>query len=171
MTGEPKQAQHYYLKAIRLNPKLGMAYNNYGAFLCRQRHYQAAEKQFLFAIQDQHYLGIGEAYENAGLCALQNQQYAKAEQYLLKAIQKQPRLANSLLSLAHLNYNNQNYKMAEQYLWQFNQLAKAEPESLSLAILLADKAQNQEAVSANLATLEQYFPNSSEYLTMRKHYG
>jgi len=171
MTGEIEKAHEYYRKAIKFNPGKGMALNNYGAFLCRQGKYQAAEKQFLLAVQDNQYLSTGEAYENAGLCAIKSQQYVKAEEYLHKAIQKQPKLANSLLSLARLNYDKQNFSAAKQYLNAFNRFAKPEPESIQLAFLLADINNDAEAANANLAQMEKLFPNSNEYQTMREYYG
>lgn len=171
MTGELEQARYYYLKAIQLNPGMGMPLNNYGTFLCRQQRYLDAEKQFLLAIKDNQYLSLGEAYENAGMCAMQQGDASKAERYLGKALQKQPKLSNALLALAQLNYDKSDYNQASIYLQRFNGLGRVEPESLKLAILLADQAKDADSVLTNLAALAKQFPNSPTYEAMRKKYG
>lgn len=171
MTGDIQQAQSYYTKAIKLNPGMGIALNNYGSFLCRQKQFVAAEKQFLLAVKDARYLSIGEAYENAGLCAMKAQQYVKAEDYLLKALQKQPKLTSSLLSLARIYYDRKDYLAAKQYLQRFNRFGNSEPEALELAILLAEQDGDPNTIQTNLANLGKLFPDSSEYQKMREHYG
>src|SRR5438128_2314971 len=46
-TGEVNKAESYYLQAINAAPKSGAAQNNYGTFLCRQKHYQKAITHFM----------------------------------------------------------------------------------------------------------------------------
>ena len=171
MTGEAEEAERYYRKALVQKQRVGMAHNNFGAFLCRQRRYKAADEQFMLAVQDQTYLSPGEAYENAGLCALQNSRTTAAETYFKQALKKQPRLANSALVLARINYNKGHYVQAKHYLQRFNQVAKPEPESLKLSILIADREDNGDLLQSSFLALEKQFPDSYEYKLMREKYG
>lgn len=89
-TGDLQNAKRYYLFAIRLEPNSGEAKNNYGAFLCRTHHYQAAVEAFLAAVQNPNYLYTAQAYKNAAICAkripdkrLANRYFKKAAEYRL----------------------------------------------------------------------------------------
>lgn len=66
-TGAIKTAEKYYLKAITLATNKGAAYNNYGAFLYRQKDYRAALQYFNLAAQDPYYLHPDVAHNNAVL--------------------------------------------------------------------------------------------------------
>lgn len=102
--GEWRQAKVYYLKSLALDPKSGAAHNNYGSFLCQQRHYVQAERHFLQAVRDPRYLNIAAVYENAGLCALQIPDIPKGIHYFQEALKQDPKrqTARSLL----LHYSN-----------------------------------------------------------------
>lgn len=110
-TGEPEKASVYYLRAIRENPKLGDAHNNYGAYLCRRGHYQQAIQEFLLAVADPNYLTTANAYENAGLCALLIPDKVLAKQYFTKAHESDPYKTSVLSELDKLaTQTNNNLK-------------------------------------------------------------
>lgn len=68
-TGNVKSAEEYYLRAIRLAPKMGSVQNNYGTYLCRHGKYKEAIKRFLLAVKDPDYLHTANAYKNANICS------------------------------------------------------------------------------------------------------
>lgn len=76
-TGEIERTESYYKQALKIASYSGAVLNNYGAFLCRNKQYMAAEKQFIYAMHDANYVNVEKAYENAGLCALKMQGYYK----------------------------------------------------------------------------------------------
>jgi len=80
-TGNLHQAEKAYLHAVHLSPHSGAVHNNYGAFLCRQKQYSAAIKQFTQAVDDKTYANIAKSYENAGHCALQIPDPILAKEY------------------------------------------------------------------------------------------
>ena len=80
-TGDIQKAKMNYLAAIDQNDSLGAPHNNYGAFLCRQKEYEAADAQFQLAINDPTYVNSANALENAGLCAVMANQTDKAIDY------------------------------------------------------------------------------------------
>jgi type IV pilus assembly protein PilF len=89
-TGNIKLAEEYYLRAIKLAPKMGRAQNNYGTYLCRHGQYHEAITHFLLAVEDANYLHAADAYENASICALKIPNKKLAHIYLRQAIQRDP---------------------------------------------------------------------------------
>src|SRR3990167_2312332 len=77
-TGNPIEAQKYYLKAMQVAPNRGDAKNNYGTFLCRSGKYQESVKYFINAANSSNYLDPASAYENAGLCSMKGANYKQA---------------------------------------------------------------------------------------------
>ncbi len=132
VTGNAKQAQKYYLKAVELAPKRGDTLNNYGTYLCRTGSYQEAVQQFLLATEDPKYLDSAGAYENAGLCSLKIPDPKAAKMYFEKAQAENPTRPTSLIELAELNYKEGDLLAADHHLEQFLQLSPPTPQSLSL---------------------------------------
>jgi len=89
-TGEFPQAARYYKAAIRVALVRGIAWNNYGAFLCRRGQYKDAITYFMLAVHDSQYEHTSAAYENAGLCAILIPDKKKALYYFKKALQQDP---------------------------------------------------------------------------------
>jgi type IV pilus assembly protein PilF len=138
-TGNPQQANIYYLKAIELAPERGDVQNNYGTFLCRHKQYQKAVQHFLLAVQDSKYLETASAYENAGLCSLKIPNQKQAIVYFKRALQEDPNHPTSLLELAKLNYLAGDYVLAKQQLNQFLIISEPTPQSRWLARQLENK--------------------------------
>ena len=67
--GENALADKAYLQALEDFPNNFNTRNNYGAFLCDNRRYEEAEKQFVLAIESPLNTQTANSYENAGLCA------------------------------------------------------------------------------------------------------
>jgi type IV pilus assembly protein PilF len=89
-TGDDKNADIAYRNAIYVEPHSGSAKNNYGAFLCHQKKYNAAIKLFLSAAEEPHYLHAAKAYSNAGVCAMKMPDNVRARQYFTMALIKNP---------------------------------------------------------------------------------
>lgn len=122
-TGDPQSADHYYRKAISVDPHSGSALNNYGTFLCRNGRYQEAIKKFMAAVHEQTYLQAASAYENAGICALQIPNNVLALKYFHLAVDNNPSMPFSLLSVARLSHQMGNDASAKKYFQLFKNLA------------------------------------------------
>lgn len=166
-TGELDEAKTFYQKAININPEAGAAHNNYGAFLCRQKQFKNADKQFLLAVDDPQYLNDAGAFENAGLCALMIPNISKAKQYFQQAITRNPKMPTSLRELAQLNLNNGNITAANKYMAQYLTLNKLDPQGLAIAIRLALKQGNRKLVLKYTNELKAKFPNSDQFRQFR----
>lgn len=148
-------AEMHYQQAIehaynRVPEALGMAYNNYGIFLCQTDRFKEADVQFKLAIADKNYIDTASAYENAGLCAIKAQNKKIALNYFEKANKINPLSAKSLIELGALNYEFRDYQKAKLYMSRYNQVALRNKRSLSIdlniARALGDKKQEDEVV-------------------------
>ena len=117
--GDIDKAAVFYKKALSLAPNSGAQFNNYGTFLCRKGQYQEAEKYFLKAVGDVHYIHTSGAYENAGLCASAVPDYTKALYYFKKALAEDPERTQSLAEAVQiemtLHHPDQALKLVQHY--------------------------------------------------------
>tara|TARA_R110000868_G_scaffold362686_1_gene624877 strand:+ start:18905 stop:19675 length:771 start_codon:yes stop_codon:yes gene_type:complete len=163
-TGDNKRAETYYKQAIDVADVKGGPENNYGTFLCRQGHYEQAEKYFNEAATDPEYLNTGKAYVNAGLCALLVPKPDVAKQYFEKALQQNPDSSSALLELAKLEFDQADYKQANTYLQTYmKKVTTPNAEALWLAIRVAQRAGDINSVKTYGSLLRADFPNSKQY--------
>lgn len=163
-TGDTRSAETYYKKAIDIDPKAGATHNNYGTYLCRHGRYQEAEQHFMLAVQDSSYLNTASAYENAGLCAMQVHDLTKAAGYFNQAVQHDPKRALSWLELGEINYQQNKYQDAQQYLARYMQLTSDPgPEALWLGVRIARQLGDSTTAGNYTLTLQSKYPNSVEY--------
>lgn len=160
--GEQEKAEHHFKKAVDLAPQYSEAQNNYGAFLCSEQRYDEAEQRFLMAVENPLYQSAAQAYENAGLCAIQEQQAKEAESYFRRALQIEPTLRKSLLQMAEISYQQQNYLQARGYIQRFHDAATWTARALMLGIKIENKLGDQDAVASYVLILRSRFPDSDE---------
>ncbi|KTD17177.1 fimbrial biogenesis and twitching motility protein PilF [Legionella jordanis] len=168
-TGDSKGAKTYYQRALSLSAHSGAQLNNYGAFLCRQGDYRNAERLFLKAVQDIHYINTAAAYENAGLCAAAIPDYKKAKQYFLKALTQDQKRKQSLLELVNIELKQKKPKLALLHLQNYSNLLNTNSELLAVAVNAARQTGNVELAELyrkRLATIKHsrdYTGANNEY--------
>lgn len=118
-TGNPIEAQKYYIKAMQLAPSRGDAKNNYGTYLCRSGRYQESVKYFIAAANSPNYLDPASAYENAGLCSMKVAEYKQAAQFFNQALLKDPGRSLSTLKLAEVDLKLGKVKEAKTLMGQY----------------------------------------------------
>ncbi|GLP99572.1 type IV pilus biogenesis/stability protein PilW [Methylophaga thalassica] len=160
--GENDKAEEHFERAVQLEPDYSEAQNNYGVFLCQQSRYDEAEKRFLKALENPLYSSAALAYENAGLCTEKAGATDRAEGYFRKALQMAPRLPKSLLKMASISYQQQNYLQARGYIQRFQQAASWTSQALLLGIKIETKLADKNAVSSYKLILRSRFPDSDE---------
>ncbi|MDT8310699.1 MAG: type IV pilus biogenesis/stability protein PilW [Methylophaga sp.] len=160
--GEDEKAGYHFEKAVDLAPEYSEAQNNYGAFLCQQQRFDEAEKRFLLAVENPLYQSAAQAYENAGLCAMQAQQVKTAENYFRRALQIEPTLRKSLLQMAEISYQQQNYLQARGYIQRFHDAATWTARALLLGIKTENKLGDEDAIASYILILRSRFPDSDE---------
>lgn len=102
LCGNNSLAKNYYLYAIRLDPRNGESYNNYGVYLCRQGQAMSGIKNLLKAASLPSYIHRGDVWENAGLCALMTGDQPQAIRYFEIALRNDPNRSLSQKKLSEL---------------------------------------------------------------------
>lgn len=170
-TGEKSKANEFYHKALSFSNNKGPQLNNYGAFLCRQGHYQQAESFFINATKDTHYVNTAGAFENAGLCALAVPNIAKAEFYFKKALEQDPKRQKSMIELMKITFNKKNYKETVKMASQFDYENGPSPISTWFAYQAFMKQGEKNKAQAYATLLQSRFPKSRQYQLYLKHRG
>ena len=133
-TGDVKKATEFFDKALSLAPHDGIQLNNYGAYLCRQKHYADAEGYFLKAVKDVHYVNSAGAYENAGLCVAQIAEYKKAIHYFKQALKQDPSRKQSIAELLRIEMKLDQPGKALALVKQYDEQIKNDHQLTSLAM-------------------------------------
>ena len=161
--GESKLAIDSFEQALLIKDDSADTLNNYGVFLCRQGDVEAAEVQFLKAIEVPSYLLVSESYENLASCYLQNDDFEKAEMYLRKAIFHSPNRTGTLLQMVRLQYATEDYKEGKRFLQKFERnTQRFTADSLSLAYKLYWKLGQRRTATNYANMLVKMYPQSWE---------
>tara|TARA_R110002050_G_scaffold9504_1_gene33367 strand:+ start:525996 stop:526772 length:777 start_codon:yes stop_codon:yes gene_type:complete len=166
--GEMDKAEHHFEEAVQRAPDYSEAQNNYGVFLCQENRYKEAEQRFLEAIKNPLYENVDQALENAGICVGFIPDATLAEQYFRKALQINPKLSKSLFQMAELSYLNIEYGKARSYLDRYQAVSQWTPQALLLAVKLANKEGDKDAVASYDLILRARFPDSDEALQVTR---
>ncbi len=154
-TGNHKAAQHYFQQAINIKPMNPSYHNNYGVYLCENKHYRAAIDQFLIAATNRGYTRADAAYENAGACAKAKKDPQLAALYFQEAIKINPKRANSLLEMAQIRYDRHQFRQAMQYWTQYNRVAKPTQRSSMLGMGIARQLGDKRFAKKAAKTVKQ----------------
>ena len=163
--GELDKAEKAYHKAVRKFPDNANLRNNFGAFLCDQKRFDEAEKQFVEAINTEGNVQMASSYENAGLCALRAKDYTQAKKYLKVVLQYESYRAKSLLGMAEAEFNTSGFAAVRGYLTRYSGVYRPSPQSLWLHIRLENELKNYSSVEKYGKLLLSQFPDSSQALS------
>lgn len=163
-TGQHEAASESYRLARVLAPQNRDVINNYGAFLCGLRQYDAAQRQFSKAAEISGKGGRGDALENAGYCYLNAGEQQKAKAALLEATKHDPDKGKALLAEAERRFGKREYASARLLTDVYQHNFAASAESLWLKIRFAALAQQPVALKLAGEALARNFPQSIQYL-------
>jgi len=158
-----EKAEEHYQLATELDPTNSAAANNYGTFLCRNKRERESEEYFLQALENPLYNTPEYAYTNAALCLLRIDEKDRAKEYLRKALAARSDFSTALVSMARIEFEEENYSNAKVYLDRFHRVAEPTAKSLWYAIrseLQMDSNRNVDELAEKLKT---NFPDSKEY--------
>ena len=161
-------AERYFLRAISLDPALIAARNNYGAFLYARARPAEAVTQLQIATEDRFYERRAQAFENLGVAYLALADQGLALAAFERAAALNARLPRTLLELADLNFQQQDYPSARDYFLRHKALAPDSARSLYLCtqiytIFLAVRERDQ-----CTEDLMRIFPASEGAKTLRE---
>ncbi len=142
--------------------------NNYGVYLCKTGKQEEAIRHLLKALDDPFYSSPAVALTNAGSCAMGNGLPADAEKYLRTALQYDPKFPDALLSMANLNYQQQNQLKSRAFLQRFEAVAVQTPASLWLGYQIETALGDARTARQYLSLLNSEFPESKEAAKARR---
>jgi type IV pilus assembly protein PilF len=166
--GENKFAREHFRRAIKLQPNDPDTRNAYGAFLCDQRNFEEADKQYSIALDNPLYRTPEVALTNAGTCAQMSGNKAKAEDYFRRALQRNNRLPLALIKMAQLTYDAGEPLSTRGYLQRFHKIVGHTPASLWLAIQAERTLGDKNAEASYTMLLRGKFPDSPEIKLLRE---
>lgn len=161
---EPELAEESYRNALRYGPHDGSTMNNYGVFLCQQKRYDEAIKQFMTAVREPTYIRVADAYENAGLCALSQQQPAQARDYFDKVMSYSAARPRTLLGLAEANLQLDLVDSAEFYFKRYLTRNSIDVDSAVLGYRIAHKRNDPTEMQKYRLILQARYPQTYDVL-------
>lgn len=165
---DKERAEKHFVKAIKEDPELSAAYNNYANLLFSQRRYKEASEQLLVVSKHYRYEKRFQVFETLGKSYIKLDQPDLAEPAFKKALQLYPRLPGSLLALSELYLNKGNYELSKKYLEQYEAVSKPSPEQLWLGIRLQRQLGNADRLASYELALRKLFPGSPEFREYQK---
>jgi type IV pilus assembly protein PilF len=160
--GNARLAEEAHNKALKTGPRNFDVQNRYALFLCGQRRYDDAEKQFERSIgaatNDYPELMM----TNAGVCLSQKPDYPKAEEYFRRALERQPNYGEALLQMALLKHQMGADLSARAFLQRYQSLFPPSSGVLYLCVLIEDKLGDEKASTECSNELLRDFPDSAE---------
>jgi type IV pilus assembly protein PilF len=160
--GQRAKAGEHFRRAVKLDPRNPYALNALGSFLCGEEQYEEADGYFQRALENPLYPTPWIASHNAGQCAERAGQLSSAEDHYRRALRSNPRFAPSLLRMAQLSFDTDNYLSARAYLQRYAQVARHTAESLWLGLRTERQLGDKDQVASYRLKLRANFPDSEQ---------
>jgi type IV pilus assembly protein PilF len=162
---EVQRAHEYYKQAIEFSKNDPDVLNSYGAFLCKQGDYEQAKRYFLQAVDDKSYVSTAETYENLAMCSQSQEKTQEAIEYFTSALNHQPTRTTSLLYLAQLYTQTQQWELAKKTLWKYERNASVTADTLWLSFQVARGQDDLRAALEYAEILKRLYPDNPNTAT------
>jgi len=160
--GQTSEAGRHFQTAVKLAPQDPYALNALGSFLCARGDFSEADPYFRRALENPLYPTPWVALHNAGSCAEKSGNLGQAETDYRAALRRNPRFAPSLLQMAELSFNKDNYLSARAYLQRYLAEAPHTAESLWLGVRTERQLGDMQQMAVYAAKLRAQFPDSEQ---------
>lgn len=160
--GNIRLATEHYNEAVHVAPNSYDARNAYAVFLCRQRRFDEAIKQFDKALKIPDNNNRHVILTNAGACMVGKPDFVKAEQYFRDALQERSTYGEALLQLAALKHKAGEDLQARAFLQRYLAKNKASSATLYLGIQIEKSLGDDRASTDYMNKLLRDFPDSIE---------
>lgn len=168
LEGEPKMAEEYFKRTLKLDRDYTRARNNYGAFLFGRERYKEAYEQFEIASEDLDYDNRAQAMVNLGRTAIKLDKPERAEAVFEHANRLNAAMPTVKYELAALNFAQNDYAEAKKYLAAYEQIARPVPQTLLLGIKVERIFGNKDKEASYALLLKNQYPYSAEYLEYKQ---
>ncbi len=163
---KPEKARAHYELAIKYDPTNSSAHTNYGSFLCRRGEFDDAEKNFQQALKNPLYQTPEIPFTNLGLCLRQEGEKDLAENYLRRALELNPRIANALIAMSDLSFQNGHELSARAYMERYVEVRNHSPRTLWLGVRIERALGDLNAAASYAMLLRSNYPDSQETLLL-----
>jgi len=160
---EPELADAHFKKALSQNGSDARVLNNYGSFLFEQKRYEDALSKYAKAAEDSLYPERSRVFENMGVTSLQLGRVGDAKSYFERAYRLSPRQPRTLLELASLSYDAQDFVRAKKYYDDFRLGSEQNARSLLLGSRLARVFEDRDQAASLGLQLKRLYPGTPEY--------
>lgn len=161
-------ATEHYEAAVRYEPKNYDALNAYAVFLCRQREFDEARRQFEKAVSVVENDTAEVMLTNAGVCMSRKPDFEQAEVFFRKAIQRKPSYGEALIQMSALKHKTGNDLHARAFLQRYLERNDPSAAVLYLGYQIEEKLGDERASGEFVDQLLRDFPDSSEAQHVRE---
>lgn len=160
--GNERLATENFNKAVRIAPNNFDVRNAYAIYLCGERDFEEARKQFDRAIAVRENDNSEFMMSNAGVCMAQKPDNELAEKYFRDALAKRPNYKDALLQLATLKHHTGDDLSARAFLQRY--LATNPPTAmvLYLGVQIESALDDERAATDYSNQILRDFPDSPE---------
>ena len=158
-------AENQFRAALKAEPTLSSARNNYAAFLYSQGRFIEAEREFYRVTEDTLYSGRPMAFVNTGLCRLQLEDNpGGAEAAFTRALLMDRRNSVAVLEMDFRRLEAGDTNEAARYHGTYRTVSPQQsPRGLLLNLEIADQTGDQDAPGSYELALRNLYPDSIEY--------
>ncbi len=160
--GQTDEADASYRTAIARDGRNPVALNAYGSFLCEQKRFDEADGYFRRALTNPLYSTPWLASHNAGWCGEMAGDLVAAERDYRVALQANAKFGPSLLGMAKMSFENENYLSARAYLQRYAEVAQHTAESLWLGVRTENQLGDKDQMASYGLKLRAKFPDSEQ---------
>ena len=162
-------ATDHYDMAVKAEPDNFNVRNAYAVFLCQQREYEEATKQFDKVANTYNNDDAEVTLTNAGVCMTNKPDFAAAEQYFRKALEIKPSFGEALLQMSSLKYKTEDYLRARAFMQRYLASNEGTSPVIFLAYQIENSAGDSRAATDFTNQLLSEFPDSREAEFLRNN--
>lgn len=161
--GETALAEQSFQRALQLAPQDGGTLHNHGWFLCQQRRFDDAQRQFSAALAAPGYADSARTLMASGVCLARTGAWAEAERSLARAFEFDPANPAIAFAFAEVLYQRGEYERARFYVQRINsQSEQSNAQTLWLAARIERRLGNLPEVQKLARQLRERFPDAPE---------
>ena len=167
--GQPQLAEESFQRSLQLDAHNGDTMHNYGSFLCEQRRYAEANKQFEAAMAQPEYRNLPKTLLLQGICQADSGDWVGAERSLSRGYELDPSNPTTAFNLADVLYRRGELERARFYIARVNSVpAQSNAQTLWLAARIEQRAGNSAAAQTFGRQLRDRFPQSPQALLFER---
>ncbi len=161
--GDERLAEESFRRALQINARDTDTMQNFGWYLCQQKRYAEANRQFDQLLATPQYRDGARTLLTQGVCHAYAGNLPEAERILLRSYEMDPSNPAAAVNLSEVLYRKGDLERARGFIRRVNlQTEVASAQTLWLAARIEKRLGNQEALDETGRLLRARFPASRE---------